>query len=90
VVLMGADARAARAPPFLARGWAGATRATILLAAATAESHTWRGTLSELGTARLPETDRPGLLVIGDVVRVSAQLEEMLSNQSQPQRATGV
>ena len=87
---MGLATRARLAALLLARGWAGATPAAIVLAAATADSHTWRGTLADLGNAPLPETEAPGLLVIGDVVQVSAQLEEMLSNQSQPQRATGV
>ena len=87
VVLMGLATRARLAALLLARGWAGATPAAIVLAAATADSHTWRGTLATLGETPLPETEAPGLLVIGDVVQIAAQLESM---QSQPQRATGV
>jgi len=94
VVLMGLATRARLAALLLARGWAGATPAAIVLAAATPQSHTWRGTLAELGEAPLQRTGNteaqaPGLLVIGDVVQVASQLES-LSQQSSPQRATGV
>ena len=95
VVLMGLATRARLAALLLSRGWARETPAAIVLAAATPHSHTWRGTLADLAKgdteARLRAATmspaRPGLLVIGDVVRIAEQLESM---QSQPQRATGV
>jgi uroporphyrin-III C-methyltransferase/precorrin-2 dehydrogenase/sirohydrochlorin ferrochelatase len=88
VVLMGLASRARLAALLLGRGWAAATPSAVLLAAATPSSHTWRGTLAELGACELPDTEAPGLLVIGAVVSVAAQLEAL--SQSQPQRATGV
>ncbi|MCA1828351.1 MAG: uroporphyrinogen-III C-methyltransferase [Myxococcales bacterium] len=104
VVLMGLATRARLAALLLSRGWARETPAAIVLAAATAESHTWRGTLAEIGTAPLPgekgdtearlcaatmsPTRAAALLVIGDVVRIAAQLEVL--SQSREQRATGV
>ena len=87
VVLMGLSTRAKLAALLLSRGWAGRTPAAIVLSAATPRSQTWVGTLADLGTVQPEDTESPGILVIGDVVRVSQQLEEM---QSQPQRATGV
>ena len=89
VVLMGLASRAKVAALLLSRGWSAATPAAVILSAATAQSHTWRGTLAALGTQALPETEAPGLLVIGAAVSVAAQLEE-LSKQSHTQHATGV
>lgn len=69
VVLMGLGQRAAIARRLLARGWAGATPAAIVLGASHAGAHTWRGTLAGLPAAALPP-DRahlPGTLVIGAV-----------------------
>ena len=89
VVLMGLASRAMLSALLLSRGWSAATPAAVILSAATAQSHTWRGTLATLGAQALPDTEAPGLLVIGAAVSVAAQLEE-LSKQSLTQHATGV
>ena len=100
VVLMGLRARARVADLLLARGWAATTPAAIVLSASTARADTWRGPLGELGAAPLQpdgdagpgtpaESSAPGLLVIGEVVQVAAQLEALSRNPFQ-QRATGV
>jgi uroporphyrin-III C-methyltransferase/precorrin-2 dehydrogenase/sirohydrochlorin ferrochelatase len=87
VVLMGLATRARLAALLLARGWPGETPAAIVLAASTPASHTWRGSLAALGEAELPQTEAPGLLVVGEVVQIAAQLESIHSYE---QRATGV
>src|SRR4051812_38193010 len=88
VVLMGLSSRARVADLLLARGWASETPAAIVLSAATPESHTWRGTLAQLGAQALEHEEGPGLLVIGAAVSVAAQLEALSSARNQ--RATGV
>jgi uroporphyrin-III C-methyltransferase / precorrin-2 dehydrogenase / sirohydrochlorin ferrochelatase len=69
VVLMGIAERAGIARRLLARGWSAGTPAAMLLGAASAESHTWRGTLGELGGAPIPpeRAHLPGTLVVGAV-----------------------
>lgn len=68
VVLMGLASRAALAARLLARSWSPRTPAAVLLAASTADASTWRGSLGELAVASFSEDDRPGTIVIGDVV----------------------
>ena len=60
----------------VARGWARATPAAIVVGAATPESWRWTGTLDGLGAAEIPPESReaPGLLVIGEVVRLADAL----------------
>ena len=89
VVLMGLASRACVAALLLARGWDAATPAAVILSAATPQSHTWRGTLSALGTQPLPDSEAPGLLVIGAAVSVAAELEA-LSKEASRHRAIGV
>jgi uroporphyrin-III C-methyltransferase / precorrin-2 dehydrogenase / sirohydrochlorin ferrochelatase len=75
VILMGLASRHLIAARLLARGWAPATPAAMLVAASTPHAHTWFGTLDELarGDAAL-ESDDAGTVVIGEVVRVGQQL----------------
>jgi uroporphyrin-III C-methyltransferase/precorrin-2 dehydrogenase/sirohydrochlorin ferrochelatase len=76
VVMMGLASAAAISALLIERGWKPATSAAVLFGASTAEGQTWTGTLSEIAdgvTAR--ETDQPGTIVIGEVVRVGALLE---------------
>jgi uroporphyrin-III C-methyltransferase/precorrin-2 dehydrogenase/sirohydrochlorin ferrochelatase len=78
VVLMGLRSRAPLAKILLAGGWSAATPAAIVLAASTARTHTWTGTLATLGAAPLPAelADAPGTLVVGQVVSLAAALAE--------------
>jgi len=81
VVLMGLKTRAAIAGQLLSRGWDLATPAAVLLAAATAEARSWRGTLGTLGACGLPELHPglPGVLVIGASVGIAGQLEALMA-----------
>src|SRR6185436_2989223 len=71
VVLMGLAAVRPLARRLIARGWRETTPAAIVLAAASAAARTVVADLASLASAdRLIETDRPGTIVIGEVVRV--------------------
>ncbi len=76
VVMMGLRQRARVAELLMARGWARATPAAIVVGAATPESWRWTGALDGLGAATIPPESReaPGLLVIGEVVRLAGAL----------------
>jgi len=73
VVMMGLAERAPIAARLEAHGWRPATAAAIVCGASTPDAWTWTGTLAELGTAT-PPADVPGVLVVGDVVRVREAL----------------
>ena len=83
VVLMGLGQRARIAERLLARGWASDTPAAVIVGAATAQSWSWTGTLAGLKTAgvEIPtaSTGAPGLLVVGAVVGLAAELAAGLS-----------
>jgi|HubBroStandDraft_2_1064218.scaffolds.fasta_scaffold53846_2 uroporphyrin-III C-methyltransferase/precorrin-2 dehydrogenase/sirohydrochlorin ferrochelatase len=76
VVLMGLRQRARIAERLVARGWSPATPAAVIVGAATAQSWRWTGPLSALGAAEIPPASAgaPGLLVIGAVVGLAAEL----------------
>jgi len=73
VVMMGIAARGEIARRLVGHGWASETPAAIVCSAWTPREWTWIGTLAEMGAAAPPE-DLPGVLVIGDVVRVREAL----------------
>jgi len=94
VVLMGLRQRAAIAAHLLALGWASTTPAAIVLGAATPQAWSWRGPLAALGAAPLPSGPvaggapdepaapgllLPGVLIIGAVVEVAAEVEALRS-----------
>lgn len=85
VVLMGLGERAAISDRLIKRGWSAQTPVAVLLGAATASAWKWIGTLAELGPMTFPEPAAPspgygllprspGILVIGDVVKMAATL----------------
>ena len=76
VVLMGLGQRGRIAERLIARGWSAATPAAVIVGAATAQSWRWTGALSALGAAEIAtaSTGAPGLLVIGAVVGLAAEL----------------
>ncbi|HTA21157.1 MAG TPA: uroporphyrinogen-III C-methyltransferase [Polyangia bacterium] len=76
VVMMGLRQRARVAELLMARGWDRATPAAVVVGAATPESWRWTGALEGLGAAEIPPESReaPGLLVIGEVVRLAGAL----------------
>lgn len=80
VVLMGLGKRARIAAALAELGWDAGTPAAVVVGAATAAAWTWTGTLGQLGEVVLPagppgEPAAPGLLVIGEVVTVPAEVE---------------
>ena len=59
----------------IARGWRASTPAAILMSASRADAEEWIGSVGLLASGDgLDDTERPGLVVIGDVVAVSQQL----------------
>ena len=84
VVLMGLGQRARIAERLVARGWSAETPAAVVVGAATPQSWRWLGTLGALGAAEIPaaSSGAPGMLVIGAVVGLAAELASELSNTS--------
>lgn len=74
VVLMGLKRRAVISEELIARGWSASTPAAIVTDASTPRQWSWTGPLSQLHAAAPPE-GAPGVLIIGDVVSVAAQLK---------------
>ena len=81
VVLMGLGQRARIAERLLARGWSSDTPAAVIVGAATTQSWRWTGTLAALGGVEIPAqaSGAPGLLVVGAVVDLAAELATGLS-----------
>lgn len=82
VVLMGLGQRGRISATLTEFGWAASTPAAVVVGAATAAAWTWTGTLSELAAAQIPpsapgEPTAPGLLVIGEVVSLTAEVEAL-------------
>jgi uroporphyrin-III C-methyltransferase/precorrin-2 dehydrogenase/sirohydrochlorin ferrochelatase len=91
VVLMGLGQRGRIAARLQARGWDPATPAAVILGAATPQSWQWTGTLAGLADVALPSASAgaPGLLVIGAVVGVAAELSQSLSTVVSATKAEG-
>ena len=90
VVMMGLGSAAGIAERMMAAGWKPATPAAIVRGASTDGAELWSGTLSELGAAvDRSDSDRPGTIVIGEVVRVGAMLAD-LGTESEQDDASGL
>ena len=76
VVMMGLGSAADIASLLIDRGWKSGTPAAVIRGASTTDAEVWTGSVGELATDDLPNsaTDRPGTIVIGDVVRIGAML----------------
>ena len=76
VVMMGLSAVVDISSLLIERGWRPATPAAVIRGASTADVEVWIGCLDDLAKDDLPvsATDRPGTIVIGDVVRIGAML----------------
>jgi uroporphyrin-III C-methyltransferase/precorrin-2 dehydrogenase/sirohydrochlorin ferrochelatase len=81
VVLMGLGQRAAIPALLCARGWRADTPAALVVGAATPQAWRWTGTLSALGSVEIPAASAgaPGMLVIGEVVSLAAEIGELSS-----------
>jgi uroporphyrin-III C-methyltransferase / precorrin-2 dehydrogenase / sirohydrochlorin ferrochelatase len=73
VVLMGLGARRALATHLVAAGWHDDTPAAIVCGASTPEEWVWTGPLALMGGIELPG-GVPGVMVVGEVVRVREAL----------------
>jgi uroporphyrin-III C-methyltransferase/precorrin-2 dehydrogenase/sirohydrochlorin ferrochelatase len=73
VILMGVGARADLAARLMAHGWSAETPAAVVCSASTPQAWTWTGPLALMGEAT-PPAGAPGVLVIGEVVRVRERL----------------
>ncbi|HUJ63418.1 MAG TPA: uroporphyrinogen-III C-methyltransferase [Kofleriaceae bacterium] len=71
VVLMGLRTRGELAARLCTRGWPADTPAAIVLGASHAAEARWFGTLGALAEAEID--DQPGVIVIGEVVRLGKQ-----------------
>ena len=69
VVMMGVAGRREIAARLLAHGWAQDIPAAVICGASTADQWTWTGRLTDLGSVE-PPSGVPGVLVIGEVIRV--------------------
>jgi uroporphyrin-III C-methyltransferase/precorrin-2 dehydrogenase/sirohydrochlorin ferrochelatase len=77
VVLMGIGRRVAIASRLLERGWDRRTPAAIILDASKSTQSVWRGTLEQLTAGEIEiDGDRPGTIVVGDVVAVAGRAHE--------------
>ena len=90
VILMGLRQRAQLAARLIARGWSADTPAAVIVGAATPASWTWTGTLAAMNAVEVPPASAgaPGLLVIGAVVAVAAELAESLTEDAQRTQRT--
>src|SRR5688572_10278442 len=69
VVMMGLAVRGPIAQRLQAHGWAADSPAALVCGASTARAWTWTGRLSEVGAATPPD-GVPGVMVVGEVVRL--------------------
>jgi uroporphyrin-III C-methyltransferase len=77
VLLMAVGAQQEIATALVTRGWPPATSAALIFGASRADGGTWTGTLATLARGDGPPAeDRPGTLVIGDVVRLRTALTD--------------
>jgi len=77
VFLMGVAAQQNIATALLARGWPPATSVALVFAASRGDGDTWTGTLAALVRGEGPRhADRPGTIVVGEVVRLRAVLAD--------------
>ena len=75
VVMMGVGAQQEIAAALVRRGWPRTTPAALLFAASREDAETWTGTLASLERGAGPrESQRPGTLVIGDVVQLRSAI----------------
>jgi uroporphyrin-III C-methyltransferase / precorrin-2 dehydrogenase / sirohydrochlorin ferrochelatase len=73
VIMMGLADRDEILASLLAHGWQGRTPAAIVCGASTPDAWTWQGRLTEIASAE-PPAGVPGVLVVGEVIRVRDSL----------------
>ncbi len=80
VVMMGLAVRAHIAERLQAHGWKPESPAALVCGASTADAWTWTGPLSAVAEAAPPD-GIPGVMVVGDVVRVGEALQASVSGR---------
>ena len=80
VVMMGVAVRGQIAARLQSHGWAADSPAALVCGASTPDAWTWTGRLAEVESAVPPE-GVPGLLVVGEVVRIREALASASSIQ---------
>ena len=78
VVLMGLATRATLARCLIERGWSQTTPAAITCNASSPEAAVWTGTIAALSRVAVPLPGAPGVIVIGDVVRLAGPISKGL------------
>ncbi len=73
VVMMGLAGRGEMSERLMAHGWRGDTPAALVCGASTRDQWSWTGTLDTVADATPPDAI-PGVLVVGDVVRIREAL----------------
>jgi len=75
VFLMSVGQQREIAAALLSRGWRASTPAALLFAASRDDAETWTGTIASLAAGDgVVEVERPGMIVVGEVVNVREQL----------------
>ena len=75
VFLMSVGRQRDIAAALLSRGWRASTPAALLFAASRDDAETWTGTIASLAAGDgVVEVERPGMIVVGEVVNVREQL----------------
>jgi uroporphyrin-III C-methyltransferase len=76
VFLMAVAQQREIAGALIARGWRAATPAALIFAASREDAETWTGTIQSLADGGgMADGERPGMIVVGDVVGVRDQLQ---------------
>jgi uroporphyrin-III C-methyltransferase/precorrin-2 dehydrogenase/sirohydrochlorin ferrochelatase len=75
VMMMGVGTRGDLATRLMRHGWLADTSSAIVCSASTPDEWTWTGRLDEMGAAAAPQ-GAAGVLVVGEVVRLRAALDE--------------
>jgi uroporphyrin-III C-methyltransferase/precorrin-2 dehydrogenase/sirohydrochlorin ferrochelatase len=70
VVMMGLGRLDRIAGLLIERGWNAATPVAVVVSASTAAASAWTGNLGDCARLVLPESDGPGTIVIGEVVKL--------------------
>src|SRR5215471_1121957 len=90
VFLMSVAEQREIAAALVARGWPASTPAALIFAASRGDEQVWTGTLADLsGGDGVFDQERPGMIVVGDVVNVREQLGFANSDLRLKAEATG-
>ena len=76
VVLMGLATRATLAKCLIEHGWSRATPAAIACNASAPDAAAWTGTIAALASVAVPLPGAPGVIIIGEVVRLAAPISK--------------